>query len=47
MIIMAVLYGAGAVALAFRRRPPGVFAMMFTIAFLGTVLTNLVTHHYN
>jgi len=42
---VAVLYGAGAVALAFRRRPPGVLSMMLLLAFLGTLLTDIVTRH--
>lgn len=45
MIIAGALYGAGAVALAFRRRPPGVAGMMLLLAFLGCVLTEVVVHH--
>lgn len=45
MIIASVLYGAGAVALAFRRRPPGVISMALLLAFFGSVLTELVTRH--
>jgi hypothetical protein len=45
MMIFAVIYGAGAVALAFRRRPPGALSMMLLLAFLGTVLTDVVARH--
>lgn len=41
MIVAAALYGAGAVALAFRRRPPGALSMMLTLAFLGTVVLSV------
>jgi hypothetical protein len=46
MIAWSLLYGAGAVALAFRRRPPGALSMMLLLAFLGCVaLDILVTRH--
>lgn len=45
MIVASVMYGAGAVALAFRRRPPGLLSMSLLLAFLGLLLTDLVTHH--
>lgn len=41
MIIAGALYGAGAAALAFRRRPPGVAGMMLLLAFLGTVVLSV------
>lgn len=41
MIIAGALYGAGAVALAFRRRPPGLVSMMLLLAFLGTVVLSV------
>jgi hypothetical protein len=45
LIIASVMYGAGAVALAFRRRPPTVMSMGLLLAFLGLLLTDLVTRH--
>ena len=46
MITWTLLYGAGAVALAFRRRPPGVASVSLLLAFLGCVaLDILVARH--